>query len=134
MLEDVQKTKNLEATGRNIGISWTSDDQGKTLADCDGLEALRPKARRRPQIPQATYLPPGPSTRAQLGHRGRDAQAHCPLLGRVSYGVWRTHESEAGYVTRGNTGGMGGAMHRHDARACRVRRNGRPALSCWTRL
>jgi transposase InsO family protein len=54
VLEHAAKTGNVAATCRVFGLSRTRYYQWKGLADRYGLDALVPKARRRPQMPEAT--------------------------------------------------------------------------------
>jgi transposase InsO family protein len=54
VLEHAQKTGNVSETCRVFGISRTRYYQWKNVADRYGLEALVPKARRAPQMPDAT--------------------------------------------------------------------------------
>ena len=54
VLEHAQRTGNVAETCRVFGISRTRYYQWKNLADRYGLEALVPKARRAPQMPEAT--------------------------------------------------------------------------------
>ena len=54
VLEHAQRTKNVAATCRTFGISRTRYYEWKNLADRSGLDALMPKDRRAPQMPDAT--------------------------------------------------------------------------------
>ena len=54
VLEHAQKTGNVAETCRVFGISRTRYYQWKKVADRYGLDALVPKARRTPQMPDAT--------------------------------------------------------------------------------
>jgi transposase InsO family protein len=45
---------NVSETSRVFGVSRKAIHQWINLAKCDGMEALRPKARRAPQMPNAT--------------------------------------------------------------------------------
>jgi transposase InsO family protein len=54
VLEHAAKTGNVAETCRVFGISRTRYYQWKGVADRYGLDALVPKARRRPQMPEAT--------------------------------------------------------------------------------
>jgi len=54
VLEHAQRTGNVAATCRTFGISRTSYYEWKQAADAYGLDALVPKARRPPQMPDAT--------------------------------------------------------------------------------
>ncbi len=54
VLEHAQRTGNVAETCRIFGISRTRYYQWKNVADRYGLEALVPKARRTPQMPDAT--------------------------------------------------------------------------------
>ena len=54
VLEHAAKTGNVAETCRTFGISRTRYYQWKGVADRYGLDALVPKARRRPQMPEAT--------------------------------------------------------------------------------
>jgi transposase InsO family protein len=54
VLEHAQQTGNVAATCRIFGISRTRYYEWKQRADRYGLEALVPKQRRRPQMPDAT--------------------------------------------------------------------------------
>jgi transposase InsO family protein len=54
VLEHAQKTGNVAETCRVFGISRTRYYQWKNVADRYGLDALVPKARRTPQMPDAT--------------------------------------------------------------------------------
>jgi transposase len=54
VLEHAARTKNVAATCRTFGISRTRYYQWKKRADAYGLDALMPKARRAPQMPEAT--------------------------------------------------------------------------------
>lgn len=53
-LEHAQKSGNVAETCRVFGISRTRYYQWKMVADRYGLDALVPKARRTPQMPDAT--------------------------------------------------------------------------------
>ena len=54
VLEHAQRTRNVTATCRLFGISRTRYYEWKNRADLYGLEALMPKDRRPPQMPEAT--------------------------------------------------------------------------------
>jgi transposase InsO family protein len=54
VLEHAQRTKNVAATCRTFGISRTRFYEWKHRAEQYGLEALMPKDRRTPQMPEAT--------------------------------------------------------------------------------
>ena len=54
VLEHAQRTKNVAETCRVFGISRTVYYRWKQSADRYGLEALVPKGRRAPQMPEAT--------------------------------------------------------------------------------
>jgi transposase InsO family protein len=54
VLAHAEKTGNVAETCRTFGISRTRFYQWRNLADACGLEALMPKDRRRPQLPNAT--------------------------------------------------------------------------------
>jgi transposase InsO family protein len=54
VLEHAQRTGNVAETCRVFGISRTRYYQWKNVADRYGLDALVPKARRTPQMPDAT--------------------------------------------------------------------------------
>ncbi|MGH8996660.1 MAG: helix-turn-helix domain-containing protein [Acidimicrobiales bacterium] len=54
VLEHAQRTKNVSATCRVFGISRTRYYEWKNRADAYGLDALMPKERRAPQMPEAT--------------------------------------------------------------------------------
>jgi len=54
VLEHAQRIGNVAETCRVFGISRTRYYQWKKRADAYGLEALMPKARRAPQMPEAT--------------------------------------------------------------------------------
>jgi hypothetical protein len=54
VLDHATRTGNVAETCRVFGISRTRHYQWKKLADRYGLDALVPKARRAPQIPEAT--------------------------------------------------------------------------------
>jgi transposase InsO family protein len=54
VLEHAQRTGNVAETCRVFGISRTRYYQWKNVADRYGLDALVPKARRAPQMPEAT--------------------------------------------------------------------------------
>jgi transposase InsO family protein len=54
VLEHAQKTGNVAETCRVFGISRTRSYQWKNVADRYGLDALVPKARRTPHMPDAT--------------------------------------------------------------------------------
>ena len=54
VLEHAQRNGNVAETCRVFGISRTRYYQWKNLADRYGLDALMPKARRAPQMPEAT--------------------------------------------------------------------------------
>ena len=73
VLEHAQRTGNVAETCRVFGISRTRYYEWKNVADRYGLDALMPKARRAPQMPEATpthvveaLLDPG---RARAHHR-----------------------------------------------------------------
>jgi transposase InsO family protein len=54
VLEHAEKSKNVAETCRIFGISRTRYYEWKKSADAYGLEALMPKERRRPQLPNET--------------------------------------------------------------------------------
>lgn len=54
VLEHAQRCRNVSETCRTFGVSRTRYYEWKRLAERYGTEALRPKARRRPQLPNAT--------------------------------------------------------------------------------
>ena len=54
VLEHAGETGNVSLTCRTFGISRTRFYEWRKLADLYGLEALMPKARRRPQLANAT--------------------------------------------------------------------------------
>jgi transposase InsO family protein len=54
VLEHAAETGNVSATCRVFGISRTRFYEWRSLAQRYGVEALMPKARRRPQLPNAT--------------------------------------------------------------------------------
>jgi hypothetical protein len=54
VLEHAQRTGNVAETCRVFGISRTRYYQWKNVADRYGLDALVPKGRRSPQMPEAT--------------------------------------------------------------------------------
>ena len=54
VLEHAVTSKNVSETCRVFGISRTRYYEWKGVADCYGLDALMPKARRTPQMPGAT--------------------------------------------------------------------------------
>lgn len=54
VLEHAAKTRNVAETCRTFGISRTRYYEWKRLAEAYGLEALMPKGRRAPQMPNAT--------------------------------------------------------------------------------
>jgi len=54
VLAHADKSKNVAETCRIFGISRTRYDEWKGVADLYGLAALMPKARRAPQMPEAT--------------------------------------------------------------------------------
>jgi transposase InsO family protein len=54
VLEHAQRTGNVSQTCRVFGISRTRYYEWKNRADLYGLDALMPKERRTPQMPQAT--------------------------------------------------------------------------------
>ena len=54
VLEHAGETGNVALTCRTFGISRKTFYEWQTLARSYGLEALMPKARRRPQLPNAT--------------------------------------------------------------------------------
>ncbi len=54
VLEHAGETGNVSLTCRTFGISRTRFYEWRRLADAYGLEALMPKARRRPQLANAT--------------------------------------------------------------------------------
>ena len=53
-LEHAAETGNVALTCRTFGISRKTFYEWRTVAERYGLEALMPKARRRPQLPNAT--------------------------------------------------------------------------------
>ena len=54
VLQHAAETGNVSATCRTFGISRKTFYEWQHVARCYGLEALVPKARRRPQLPNAT--------------------------------------------------------------------------------
>ena len=54
VLEHAEKTGNVAETCRVFGVSRTRYYQWKKLADAYGLDALVPKDRRTPQMPEST--------------------------------------------------------------------------------
>jgi transposase InsO family protein len=54
VLEHAAETGNVSATCRTFGISRKTFYEWQGMAERYGLEALMPKARRRPQLPNAT--------------------------------------------------------------------------------
>ncbi len=54
VLEHAAETGNVALTCRTFGISRTRFYEWRSIAERYGLEALMPKARRRPQLPNAT--------------------------------------------------------------------------------
>ena len=54
VLEHAGETGNVAETCRTFGISRKTFYEWRRLADAYGLDALMPKARRRPQLPNAT--------------------------------------------------------------------------------
>ncbi|MEJ7584325.1 MAG: helix-turn-helix domain-containing protein [Acidimicrobiales bacterium] len=54
VLEHAGETGNVSETCRTFGISRKTFYEWRRLADAYGLEALMPKARRRPQLANAT--------------------------------------------------------------------------------
>jgi transposase InsO family protein len=54
LLDHAQRTGNVSASCRAFGVSRTRYYQWKKAADRYGLDALMPKARRSPQMPEAT--------------------------------------------------------------------------------
>lgn len=54
VLEHAAQTGNVSATCRTFGISRKTFYEWQDVAERYGLEALMPKARRRPQLPNAT--------------------------------------------------------------------------------
>ena len=54
VLEHAARCKNVSEACRTAGVSRTRYYEWKQLADRYGTEALRPKGRRRPQLPNAT--------------------------------------------------------------------------------
>jgi len=54
VLEHAAETGNVAATCRTFGISRKTFYEWRRVAERYGLEALMPKARRRPQLPNAT--------------------------------------------------------------------------------
>jgi transposase len=54
VLEHAQQTGNISETCRTFGVSRKTFYEWRNLASAYGLEALMPKARRRPQLPNAT--------------------------------------------------------------------------------
>jgi transposase InsO family protein len=54
VLEHAAETRNVTATCRTFGISRKTFYEWRNTAERYGLEALMPKARRRPQLPNAT--------------------------------------------------------------------------------
>ncbi len=53
LLDLARETGNVAEACRNFGVSRTRYYQWKSLAERHGLEALMPKARRTPQLPNA---------------------------------------------------------------------------------
>src|SRR5579862_4176828 len=54
LLELAAELGNVTEACRQLGVSRTRYYEWKRLAECYGLDALTPKARRRPQLPNAT--------------------------------------------------------------------------------
>jgi transposase InsO family protein len=54
VLEHAAETRNVSLTCRTFGVSRKTFYEWQTVAERYGLEALMPKARRRPQLPNAT--------------------------------------------------------------------------------
>ena len=54
LLELAEELGNISEACRQLGVSRTRYYQWRKLADAYGLDALTPKARRRPQLPNAT--------------------------------------------------------------------------------
>ena len=54
VLAHAEETGNVAETCRIFGVSRTRFYEWRALAECYGAEALMPKARRRPQLPNAT--------------------------------------------------------------------------------
>jgi len=54
LLELAEELGNVSAACRQLGVSRTRFYEWKRLAEAYGLDALTPKARRRPQLPNAT--------------------------------------------------------------------------------
>ena len=54
LLDLARETGNVTEACRNFGVSRTRFYEWKSLAERYGLEALMPKARRTPQLPNAT--------------------------------------------------------------------------------
>ena len=54
VLEHAAETGNVAETCRTFGISRKTFYEWRTVAERYGLDALMPKARRRPQLPNAT--------------------------------------------------------------------------------
>lgn len=54
VLEHAEETKNVAETCRTFGISRTRFYEWRNVAAAYGLEALMPKAKRTPQLPNAT--------------------------------------------------------------------------------
>ena len=75
VLEHAAETGNVAATCRTFGISRKTFYEWRNVAERYGLEALMPKARRRPQLPNAT--PTHVRARA-VGHGGGRADAGLP--------------------------------------------------------
>ncbi len=56
MLEHAARTGNVSEACRTFGVSRTTFYRWKGTAERCGLEALTPKARRRPQLANATPI------------------------------------------------------------------------------
>ncbi len=54
VLEHAAETGNVSATCRTFGVSRTRFYEWRSMAERYGIEALMPKGRRRPQLPNAT--------------------------------------------------------------------------------
>ena len=54
LLAEAERSGNVSEACRRFGVSRTRYYEWKSVADHDGLEALMPKDRRRPQVPGAT--------------------------------------------------------------------------------
>ena len=54
LLREVERTGNVAEDRRRFGVSRTRYCDWRRRAEHDGLEALMPKARRRPQVPGTT--------------------------------------------------------------------------------